>query len=84
MKQHEHLETDVLADFQPIFYREPDKTKGEIFPTVWYGSNIEVTSIQQAIIAKAILTAENPYLKYVAPLLLDHFFFLSLLPFLPW
>ena len=65
VKQHEHLELDVLADFQPMFYREPDKSKGEIFPTVWYGSNIEVTSIQQAIIAKAILTAENPYLKYV-------------------
>lgn len=63
MRQQKHLEQDVLADFQPIFHQAADKSKGEIFPTVWYGSNIEVTSIQQAIMAKSVLTAENPSLK---------------------
>lgn len=63
MSQQEHLERDVLVHFQPIFRRPADKSKGEIFPTVWFSSNIEVTSVQQAIMAKSILVAENPFLK---------------------
>lgn len=63
MEQQEHLEQDVLRDFQPIFKRKADKSKGEIFPTLWYGSNIEVISVQQAIIAKSVLVAENPFLR---------------------
>ena len=63
IRQQDHLEQDVLVDFKPIFHRPADKAKGEIFPTIWYGSTIEVTSIQQSIIAKSILTAENPSLK---------------------
>lgn len=63
MKQQEHVEQDVLADFQPIFRKDPDKSRGEIFPTVWYSSNIEVTSNQQAMMAKSVLLAENPVLK---------------------
>lgn len=63
MKQQEHLEQDVLRDFQPILKRPADKSKGEIFPTLWYGSNIEVTSIQQAIIARSVLVAEDPFLR---------------------
>lgn len=63
MRQQEHLEQDVLFDFKPIFHKQADKSKGEIFPTVWYTSNIEVTSIQQAIMAKSVLLAENPTLK---------------------
>lgn len=63
MRQQDHLEQDVLIDFQPIFHHQADKSKGEIFPTVWYTSNIEVTSIQQSIMARSVLTAENPTLK---------------------
>lgn len=63
MRQQEHLEQDVLIDYQPIFHRVADKSKGEIFPTVWYASNIEVTSVQQALMAKSVLLAENPTLK---------------------
>lgn len=65
MNQHHYLERDILIQFQPIFRRPADKSKGEIFPSVWYGSNLEVTSIQQSIMAKAVLVAENPFLKYV-------------------
>ncbi|KAK5994787.1 hypothetical protein PT974_03170 [Cladobotryum mycophilum] len=63
MDQQGHLERDILAKFQPIFQQPADKSKGEIFPTIWYGSNIEVTSIQQAIMARSVLVAENPFLK---------------------
>lgn len=53
----------MLVDFLPIFRRPADKSKGEIFPTVWYGSTIEVTTIQQALMAKSVLAAEDPSLK---------------------
>ncbi|POR32204.1 Uncharacterized protein TPAR_07581 [Tolypocladium paradoxum] len=63
MKQQEHVEQDVLVPFQPIYQKPADKTKGEIFPTIWYGSNIEVTSVQLGLIAKSVLVAEKPFLR---------------------
>ncbi|RDA84374.1 hypothetical protein CP532_2601 [Ophiocordyceps camponoti-leonardi (nom. inval.)] len=62
-KQQELIEQKVLVAFRPTYQRTADKTKGEIFPTIWYASNIDVTSVQLALIAKAVLVAENPYLK---------------------
>lgn len=66
MDQQNYLEYEILVNFRPIFKRTADKAKGEIFPTIWYGSNLEVTSIQQSIMAKSVLVAENPFLKYVS------------------
>lgn len=60
MNQQQRLERDALGGFNPLFERAADKARGEIFPTVWYGSNIAITSVQQAIIAKAVLVAEDP------------------------
>ncbi|KAM4065862.1 fungal zn(2)-Cys(6) binuclear cluster domain-containing protein [Hirsutella rhossiliensis] len=62
-KQQEHLEQHILINFRPLFQRAADKSRGEIFPTIWYGSNIEVTSVQLGLIAKAVLVAENPSLR---------------------
>ncbi|PTB62005.1 hypothetical protein BBK36DRAFT_1172853 [Trichoderma citrinoviride] len=63
MDQQDYLEREILVNFRPIFKTTADKAKGEIFPTIWYGSNLEVTSIQQSIMAKSVLVAENPFLK---------------------
>ncbi|KAK2616210.1 hypothetical protein QQS21_000842 [Conoideocrella luteorostrata] len=63
MDQQEHLEKYVLADIQPIYKKPANKAKGEIFPTVWYRSNIEVTSMQFSLLAKCVLVAENPHLR---------------------
>jgi hypothetical protein len=65
MDQQQYLERETLANFRPIFRREADKAKGEIFPTIWYQSTLEMTSIQQSIMAKSVLVAESPLLKYV-------------------
>lgn len=67
MDQQQYLERETLANFRPIFRREADKAKGEIFPTIWYQSTLEMTSIQQSIMAKSVLVAESPLLKYVDP-----------------
>ncbi|KAH8178095.1 ARCA-like protein [Sarocladium implicatum] len=64
MAQQHLLEEQVLVDYQPILKKSPDKAQGEIFPTVWYGSTIEVTSNQQAIISRSVLMAENPRLHH--------------------
>ncbi|KAL7899862.1 hypothetical protein HDV63DRAFT_327608 [Trichoderma sp. SZMC 28014] len=63
MDQQQYLERETLANFRPIFRREADKAKGEIFPTIWYQSTLEMTSIQQSIMAKSVLVAESPLLK---------------------
>ncbi|KAK9446242.1 ARCA-like protein [Metarhizium brunneum] len=63
MDQHEHLEKHILFDIEPIYKKPADKSKGEIFPTVWYRSNIEVTSMQLGLLAKSVLVAENPQLR---------------------
>ncbi|CAM1509614.1 Fc.00g033530.m01.CDS01 [Cosmosporella sp. VM-42] len=61
-KQGEQLEAEA-QEFQPFFSRAADRSNGEVFPTLWYTSDLEVTSIQLSIIAKMVLLAENPYLR---------------------
>ncbi|KAI5456740.1 hypothetical protein BGZ63DRAFT_428849 [Mariannaea sp. PMI_226] len=61
-KQGEQLEEEALREFQPFFIRKADRANGEIFPTIWYSSALEVTSMQLCIIAKMVLMAENPFL----------------------
>lgn len=63
MDQQDDLERHILLDIEPIYKKPADKSKGEIFPTVWYRSNIEVTSMQLSLLAKSVLVAENPRLK---------------------
>ncbi|OLN86780.1 hypothetical protein CCHL11_07887, partial [Colletotrichum chlorophyti] len=58
-------EEDVLAaestrQFIPLVQRPADRSRGEIFPLVWYGSDVEVTALQHFILARMILVAEDP------------------------
>ncbi|KAF9696456.1 hypothetical protein EKO04_005174 [Ascochyta lentis] len=64
-EQQALLESNVLtqARYQPILKRQPDKAKGEVFPTIWYGSDLVVTGVQHVMIAKMVLTAEAPSLR---------------------
>lgn len=63
VEQQDYVEKNILADIRPIYKKPADKTRGEIFPTVWYRSNIEVTTMQFSLLAKSVLVAENPQLK---------------------
>ncbi|KAJ3498066.1 hypothetical protein NLG97_g1426 [Lecanicillium saksenae] len=63
MDQQSYLEDNVLANTRPLFEKPADKRQGEIFPTIWYTSHIELTSIQQSLMARSVLVSENPYLK---------------------
>ncbi|KAM0441846.1 hypothetical protein ACHAQK_004784 [Fusarium lateritium] len=61
-KHGEVLEEEALREFQPFYVRAANRSNGEIFPTIWYSSALEVTSMQLCIIAKMVLMAENPFL----------------------
>ena len=59
------LDQQISGQWTPNFKRQPDKSKGEVFPTIWYGSDLVVTGIQHLMIAKMVLMAESPMLKSV-------------------
>lgn len=50
----------MLCDHEPIYDGIVNEKKGDVFPVVWYYTNIEVTSMQQSLMARAVLEAENP------------------------
>lgn len=64
--EEEVLIVEAARQFIPIVQRPADRSRGEIFPLVWYGSDIEVTALQHFILARMILVAEDPSLQYEA------------------
>ncbi|KAI3537996.1 hypothetical protein CSPX01_09793 [Colletotrichum filicis] len=58
------LAVECTRQFIPIMQRPADRSQGEIFPLVWYGSDVEVTALQHFILARMILLAEDPSLQY--------------------
>lgn len=54
-----------MPEFVPILDNKADKSKGEIFSTVWYCSSAQVFGAQHYEIARMILIAENPNIRYV-------------------
>ncbi|KAE8150391.1 hypothetical protein BDV25DRAFT_154504 [Aspergillus avenaceus] len=55
--------TTFKTEFVPILEKQADKSKGEIFPTVWYCTNAQVIGAQHYELARIILIAENPNLR---------------------
>jgi hypothetical protein len=47
----------------PFLRNPPNKTNGEVFPTLWYGSDLVVIGVQHVMIAKVVLIAEAPGLS---------------------
>ncbi|KAL4963065.1 uncharacterized protein BDV14DRAFT_202314 [Aspergillus stella-maris] len=64
LKTHQqHLITDYSTHLLPILQKPPDRSKGDIFPTVWYTTDSQVTGAQHLELARMILIAENPRLR---------------------
>ena len=61
--QEDALQAECCSHFIPVLKREADKSRGEVFPLIWYASDGEVTATQHFILAKTVLIAENPSLK---------------------
>lgn len=66
-EQQALLEDKVLSQtsYLPVFEQPPNRAKGEVFPTIWYGSDLVVTGVQHVLIAKMVLMAEAPGLSVV-------------------
>ncbi|CRL27723.1 unnamed protein product [Penicillium camemberti] len=61
-KQHQ-LHQDYLHELEPILEQDADRARGNIFPTIWYSFDAQVTAIQHLKLAEMILIAESPYLE---------------------
>ncbi|KAL2013704.1 hypothetical protein VTN00DRAFT_1229 [Thermoascus crustaceus] len=46
--------------FSPIYYREPDRRKGEVLPEAWYLADCHIVGIQNMDLAMILLTVYNP------------------------
>lgn len=68
LKQHQQqLISSYSTHLLPLLQTRADKSKGEIFPTVWYTTDAQVTGAQHLDLARMILIAENPRLQYILP-----------------
>lgn len=53
--------------FKPIYAREPDRARGEVFPELWYVNNCHVAGLQFLELARILLTVYNPKLPRLGP-----------------
>ncbi|KAJ5908077.1 hypothetical protein N7495_000759 [Penicillium taxi] len=51
-----------LPGFKPIYTRESDRQRGEVFPELWYLNNCHVAGLQFLELARILLTVYNPRL----------------------
>ncbi|KAL4908483.1 hypothetical protein BDW74DRAFT_175166 [Aspergillus multicolor] len=64
LKAHQqYLIFTYSSHLTPILQKPADRSKGEIFPTVWYTTDAQVTGVQHLEMARIILIAENPHLR---------------------
>ncbi|KAJ5105077.1 hypothetical protein NUU61_002424 [Penicillium alfredii] len=55
------------ASFRPIYTRDPDRSRGEVFPELWYLNNCHVAGLQHLDLARILLTVYNPKLPRLGP-----------------
>jgi hypothetical protein len=55
------------SSFNPIHFRDPDKSLGEVFPGYWYLSDSHVAGIQHLELARILLAVHNPRLPRLGP-----------------
>ncbi|KAJ5626064.1 hypothetical protein N7510_002373 [Penicillium lagena] len=53
--------------FKPIYAREPDRSRGEVFPELWYLNNCHVAGLQFLELARILLAVYNPKLARLGP-----------------
>jgi hypothetical protein len=53
--------------FKPIYAREPVRSRGEVFPELWYLGSCHVAGLQFLELARILLTVFNPKLPRLGP-----------------
>ncbi|KAL2839666.1 hypothetical protein BJY01DRAFT_257699 [Aspergillus pseudoustus] len=61
LKSLEQKWVDLLPpSFEPIYFRKPDKGKGEIFPEICYLTNLHIAGVQHVELARILLAVYDP------------------------
>ncbi|KAJ5520479.1 hypothetical protein N7463_000932 [Penicillium fimorum] len=55
------------ASFNPVYARDPDPARGEVFPELWYLNNCHVAGLQHLELARILLVVYNPRLPRLGP-----------------
>lgn len=62
--QFKELEKTLIgalpASFEPIYYHEPDRGRGEVFPEICYLTNYHVVGVQHVELARILLAVYDP------------------------
>ncbi|EXJ66337.1 uncharacterized protein A1O5_10489 [Cladophialophora psammophila CBS 110553] len=53
--------------FAPIHYQEPDRSKGECLPHIWYMAEVHATGLLALDLARILLTVYNPKIPRIGP-----------------
>ncbi|KGO41847.1 hypothetical protein PEX1_083880 [Penicillium expansum] len=61
--KYQQLHRNYLHELVPILEEDADRTRGNMFPSIWYSFDAQVTAIQHLKLAEMILIAESPYLE---------------------
>ncbi|EXJ89605.1 hypothetical protein A1O3_02672 [Capronia epimyces CBS 606.96] len=68
LKQQETMWAQVLpSSFEPIYFRDPDRTRGEVFPMICYLSDCHVAGVQHVELAKILLAVYDPSRARLGP-----------------
>ena len=68
LKQYEKTLSEVLpSTFEPIYWREPDMARGEVFPDICYLSDCHVAGIQHVELARILLAVYDPTRPKLGP-----------------
>ncbi|CAG8381719.1 unnamed protein product [Penicillium salamii] len=55
------------SSFNPVYARDPDPARGEVFPELWYLNNCHVAGLQHLDLARILLAVYNPRLPRLGP-----------------
>lgn len=60
--------TEALpTSFEPIYYRDPDFSAGEVFPEIWYLADCHVAGVQHVELARILLCVYDPSIPKLGP-----------------
>lgn len=54
--------------FLPVYFEEPDQTKDDLFPRIWYLDDCHVVASQNTGLLEILLAAYSPHIPRIGPL----------------
>ncbi|KIX04785.1 uncharacterized protein Z518_05656 [Rhinocladiella mackenziei CBS 650.93] len=68
LKELERTWSEILpASFEPIYFREPNRDRGEVFPEICYLADCHVAGVQHVELARILLAVYDPTRPKLGP-----------------